>query len=108
MSNLSHLWVILSTAEEDYAGVHLMSLLHGLSHSPGGSIVKESACNAGDSGSILGSGRSPGGEGGNPLQYSCLENSMNRGAWWATVHGVAEWDMTEQLKHTPMVTVKVK
>ena len=47
---------------------------------------EESACNAGDTGSIPGSGRSPGRGGGNPLQYSCLENSMDRGAWWATVH----------------------
>ena len=51
---------------------------------------KESACNAGDSGSIPGSGRSPGEGSGNPLQYSCLGNPMDRGAWWATVHGVAK------------------
>ena len=44
--------------------------------------------NAGDVGSILGSGRSPGEGNSNPLQYSCLENPMDRGAWWATVHGV--------------------
>ena len=49
-----------------------------------------SACNAGDPGSIPGSGRSPGEGNGNPLQYSCLENPMARGAWWATVHGVAK------------------
>ena len=54
-----------------------------------GSEVKASACNAGDLGSIPGSGRSPGERNGNPLQYSCLENPMDRGAWWATVHGVA-------------------
>ena len=41
-----------------------------------------------DSGSMSGSGRSPGGGNGNPVQYSCLENPMDRGAWWATVHGV--------------------
>ena len=51
---------------------------------------KESACNAGDSGLIPGSGRSPGEGNGNPLQYSCLENSMDRGAWGATVHGAAK------------------
>ena len=45
-------------------------------------------CNAGDLSSILGSGRSPGEGNGNPLQYSCLENPMDRGAWWATVHAV--------------------
>ena len=54
---------------------------------------KESACNigaAGDKDSIPESGRSPGGGHGNPLQYSCLENPMNRGAWWAIVHGIAK------------------
>ena len=45
---------------------------------------------AGDAGSISGSGRSPGERNGNPLQYSCLENSMDRGTWWTTVHGVAK------------------
>ena len=59
-------------------------------HFPGGSDGKVSACNAGDPGSIPGLGRSPGEGNGNPLQYSCLENSMNGGAWWATVHGVAK------------------
>ena len=49
-----------------------------------------SACNAGDLGSIPGLGRSPGEGNGNPLQYSCLENPMDGGAWWATVHGVAK------------------
>ena len=57
---------------------------------PGGSEVKASACNAGDLGSIPGLGRSPGGRHGNPLQYSCLENPLDGGAWWATVHGVAK------------------
>ena len=52
---------------------------------PGSSDGKEFACNAGDLGFIPGSGRSPGGGKSNPLQYSCLENSMDRGAWWATV-----------------------
>ena len=47
-------------------------------------------CNAGDLGSIAGLGRSPGEGNGNPLQYSCLENPMDRGAWWATVHGVTK------------------
>ena len=49
-----------------------------------------SACNAGDVGSIPGLGRSPGEGNGNPLQHSCLENPMDGGAWWATVHGVAK------------------
>ena len=57
---------------------------------PGGSEVKASASNAGDLGSIPGSGRSPGEGNGNPFQYSCLENPMDGGSWWATVHGVAK------------------
>ena len=57
---------------------------------PGGSEGKASACNVGDPGWIPGSGRSPGEGNGNPLQYSCLENPMDRGAWWATVHGIAK------------------
>ena len=56
----------------------------GISHG------KETACNAEDLGSIPGSGRSPGGGNGNPLQYSCLENPIDRRAWWATVHGVTK------------------
>ena len=57
---------------------------------PGDSDGKESAYSAGDSGSNPGSGKSPGEGNGNPLQSSCLENSMDREAWWATVHGVAK------------------
>ena len=57
---------------------------------PGDLDGKESACNTGDPGSIPGSGRSRGEGNGNPLQYSCLENSMDRGAWRATAWGVAQ------------------
>ena len=57
---------------------------------PGSSEGKASACNAGDLGSIPGSGRSPREGNGNPLQYSCLENPMDREAWQATVHGIAK------------------
>ena len=57
---------------------------------PGGSDGKETACNAGDPGLIPGLGRSPREENGYSLQYSCLENSMDRGAWWTTVYGVAK------------------
>ena len=57
---------------------------------PGASDSKESACNAGDPGSVPESGRAPGRGLGNPLQYSCLENPMGRGAWWATVHRVSK------------------
>ena len=63
-----------------YMGFRLMGF-------PGGAEVKASACNVGDLGSTPGSGRFPGEGNGNPLQYSCLENPMDRGAWWATVHG---------------------
>ena len=64
---------------------------------PGGSDSKESACNAGDLCSIPGLGKSPGEGNGNPLQNSCLKNSMDRGAWQATVHWVTESGMTERL-----------
>ena len=57
---------------------------------PGGSDGKESAYNAGDPGSNPGLGRSPGEETSNPLQYSCLQNFMDRGAWQATVHGITK------------------
>ena len=57
---------------------------------PGGSDGNESAYNAGDPSLILGLGRYPGEGNGNPLKYSCLENAMDRGTWWATVHGVAK------------------
>ena len=63
---------------------------------PGGSDSKGSACNVGDPGSILGLRRFPEEGNGHPLQYSCLDNSMDRGAWWATIHGVSkESDMTK-------------
>ena len=67
---------------------------------PDGAVVKNLPVNAGDSrdpGSISGLGRSPEGGNGNTLQYSCLENSMDRGTYRASVHGVAESDMTEYL-----------
>ena len=68
---------------------------------PGGSDSKESACNAGDPGSIPGLGRSPGEGNGSPLQYSCLENLMDREAWWTTVHGDhMESDTSEVTLHT--------
>ena len=60
-----------------------------------GSVVKNPLTNAGDSGSIPGLGRSSGGGNDNPLQYSCLENSMDRGTWRATVHEATESDMTK-------------
>ena len=65
---------------------------------PGGAHGKETSCNAEnvrDMGLIPGLGRSPGGGHGNPLQKSCLEKPMGRGAWWTIVHGVAQSDTTE-------------
>ena len=70
------------------AGLDLLQFRFVIWGFPGGSEVKASACNAGDS--IPESGRSPGEGNGNPLQCSCLENPMDGGAWWATVHGVAK------------------
>ena len=66
---------------------HPYSIIKGF---PVGSEVKASACKEADQGSIPGSGRSPGEGNGNPPQYSCLENPMDGGAWWATVHRVAK------------------
>ena len=57
---------------------------------PGDSVLKNPSANAGDLDSISGSGRSPGGGNGNPLQYSCLGNPMDKGTLWATIHGVAK------------------
>ena len=75
---------------------------------PGGSDGKESACNLRDLGSISEWGRSPGEGNGNPLQYFCLENPMDRGVWQTTVLGIAESDMTEQLTcaHTGKLLIK--
>ena len=61
----------------------------------GATVVKNPPANVGDAGLIPGSGRFPGGGNSNPLQYSCLENPMDRGAWWVTVHVVRELEMTE-------------
>ena len=74
---------------------------------PGGSVGKQSACNAGDSGSISGLGRSPGEGNGNPLQYSCLENPMDRGAWWAIVYGVPRVGHDLAIKSPPYTKRKI-
>ena len=75
----------------------------------GGSDGKQSACNTGGPGSIPGSGRSPRKGNGNPFQYSCLENSMHRWAWWDTVHGVTKSQTQMSNQHThiynPLITV---
>ena len=69
--------------------MHITQYYISISISISISVGKEYACNAGDLGSIPGSERSPGEGNGNPSQYSCLENPMDKGAWQATVHGVA-------------------
>ena len=67
---------------------------------PGALEGKGSASDAGNQGSVLGLGRSPGEGKGNPIQYSCLKNSMDRGHWQATFHGLANSDMIELITHT--------
>ena len=81
----------------------------GIRGFPGDSVVKNPPANAGDirdTGSIPGSGRSPGGGKGNPLQYSCLGNSKDGGTWQATVHGVAELNTTQQLNNNKSSQVR--
>ena len=70
--------------------INMKDVKNNLAGFPGGSDGKESACNAGDLGSIPGLGRSSGEWNDYPLQYSCLKKFMGRGAWWATVHGVTK------------------
>ena len=99
---------INSRATEPVFGVltDMVTIVKGqwLSRAPrgfsGGSLVKNLPANAGDMGSIPGSGRSPGEGNDSPLQYSCLGNPMDRGAWWATVHGVAKsWTQLNNNNH---------
>ena len=74
----------------------------------GGSVVKNLPASAGDASSILGLGRSPGKGNGNPLQYSCLGKPMDRGAWWATVHGVTkELIGTKQLNNNNNTAMQI-
>ena len=73
--------------------LYLLFLKNTVLDFPGGSDGKESACNAGDWGLIPGLGRSPGEGNGFPLQYSCLEDFMDRGAWWAAIQGVSKSQM---------------
>ena len=81
---------LTNISEESLVHFFLNSLWVLTSGFPGGSVGKESACNVGDQGLIPGLGRSPREGNGNPLQYSCLENPMDSGAWQATVHRVTQ------------------
>ena len=90
---LKKFFLLIIYAHHNHSGLNgglLKDMPMPLSYFPGDSDGKESASNVEDAGSIPGWERSPGGGNGNPLQYSCLENSRNRGVWWATVHGVAK------------------
>ena len=95
IENTSNLWITLGSMDiltmfQSMDVFPFMYIFYNFGGFPGGSDGKASACNAGDPGSFPGSGRSPGEGNGNPLQHSCLENPMKRGAWYATVHGVAK------------------
>ena len=114
-SGISLFWKSFSTGQmacilpfhNEAISVDPWYMLGFLSHS----AVNNLPCNAGDVGDtvlILGSRSSPGGENGNPLWYSCLENPMDRGAWWATVHGVTESNMTEWLLDVDFVICEQK
>ena len=91
---LSHtFWETLSRNHSDkdyFNNLYYSGVLLKLSEQIGDSDGKESVCSVGDLGLIPGSGRSPGEGNGHPLQYSCLENSMDRGTWWVMVHGVSK------------------
>ena len=95
------IWLVLLI----YRGIWLLGRIVTLWASVGRLDFKEYACNARDPGSIPDLGRSPGEGNGDPLQYSCLENSMDRGAWWATVHGVTKRQDSATITHTHTVTV---
>ena len=91
---------------KDYFGCkayhrHNIKSICGIPH--GGSVSKEYACITGDQGSILGSGRSPGEVNGNPLQYFCLGNLLNRRVWWAAVYGVPRAGYDLATKPLPVV-----
>ena len=98
----------LQSMELQKAGHNWATELNWTELNWGGSVVKNPPANAGDTGLIPGSGRPSGGGNGNPLQYSCLENPMGRGAWRATVHGVTKsqtW-MRDSMNTTPKCTWK--
>ena len=86
-----HTFMMFTSLGHVVPSISFQSLdLMSLALLPGGSMVKNLPASAGNTGSVPGLGRSPGGGNGNPLQYSYLRNPMNRGTWWATVHGVTK------------------
>ena len=88
VGSLSLLQGIFLTQESNQGLLHCRQILYQLSYQ--GTVGKEFACNAGDPGLIPGPERSPGGEHGNLLQYSCLENLRDSRAWWAAIYGIAQ------------------
>ena len=94
-------WLETSTGRGEKRKIPVSLSCHLINKWHSGSEVKASACKAGDLGSVPGSGRSPGEGNSNPLQYSCLKNPMDGGAWWATVHGVAKsWTRLSDFTHS--------
>ena len=89
------LYYVLSSRDMESSNASQWDITAALSSWVTGSDSKGSAYNVGDPSSILGSGRSPGEGNGNPLQYSCPENPVDRGAWWATVHGITKESWTD-------------
>ena len=117
-SDPSHVWLALISFEllqilslefcgPECCGLNCILPLIPIPGFSSSSVSKLSACNAGYMGSIPGLGRSPGEGNGNPLQYPCLENSMDRGAWQATVHGVTKsWTwLTNTYTHLPQIHI---
>ena len=110
--SLCHLYSCTRSAPRLGSRCHLVLFIYVFWGFPGGSKVKAFACNVGDLGLIPGSGRSPGEGNGNPLQYSCLENPMVGGAWWATVHGFQrvrhDWatSLTHSFMYLPLAVLR--
>ena len=92
-----HTYIHMNVHAYTHTYIHMNADIYHVGF-PSGTLVKNPLANEGDAGSILGSGRSPGEGIGNPLQYFCLKNPMDSGAWWATIHGVTKsWTRLERL-----------